>query len=396
MKRRDFLKLSGGLGLGAMLPGRVRANQGPLGSVPLLVTVQASGGWDVTMICDPKGHDVKEINRDFTFSQTVPFGSHGLRVAPYDFNTDFFDTYLSDMTVLNGVNTRVASHVLGQKTSWTGKSTASYPSLAALYAAVHGPTLPLSYFSTGGFDGASGLLPVARLPNPSQLSDVVDPVSHFSSVDLSRIRTALNHRYGSLVAGGGSSSKLRRQEAMALAMQEAHLQADGLEALKGLSYPYGTGSNAQKRQAYMILKAYQAGLLTSANIMLPNFDTHGDNDVQQKERISTLFETVHYLMTHAASLINNDIIVVIGSDFGRTNGYNNDDGKEPWNIGSYIILNPQQSDPFFTGSGTVHGVTTPTHTIPSGMTAMTTADVHIELRRFLGLNGWQSAPYPLS
>ena len=37
------------------------------------------------------------------------------------------------------------------------------------------------------------------------------------------------------------------------------------------------------------------------------------------------------------------MVVVMGSDFGRTNKYNSDGGKDHWPIGSFIVMEKNQS-----------------------------------------------------
>lgn len=59
MKRRDFLKLTGSVGagvVGGLLPVLKlhAAHDGYTG--PLVLTIEASGGWDPTSLCDPKGN----------------------------------------------------------------------------------------------------------------------------------------------------------------------------------------------------------------------------------------------------------------------------------------------------------------------------------------------------
>ena len=46
-----------------------------------------------------------------------------------------------------------------------------------------------------------------------------------------------------------------------------------------------------------------------------------------------------YAETHGVA---DRMVVVIGSDFGRTNFYNSQDGKDHWPIGSYIVMEKNQ------------------------------------------------------
>jgi hypothetical protein len=398
MNRRDFFKLGGGLGLSLMLPPIGRA-AGPTSKPPLLVTIQAQGGWDVTMICDPKGHQYSggkpvEINRDFTYAETRSLGNQGLRVAPYEFNQEFFYLNWPHITVLNGVNTHVVSHPLGEQATWTGKRSGDYPSLAALYAATHGPTLPLAFYSAGGFDAAASLIGVSRLSNPNEFETIVNPPHDLPTSDWLRVIDRIQQRAGFLSSNASGASRLRREQQMAATMHEAHLGAEALGALKGLTFPSGTGSDPLKKQAYLILKAYKEGLLCSGNLVVPNFDTHADNDARQKTCITALFGVVNYLMSHAAQEIDNEIIVVIGSDFGRAPSYNDEDGKDHYPLGSYLVLNPATPDSYFAGSGTVHGETT-FNQEQVWSQSLSTEQVHGELRRLLNLEQGVASEFPI-
>ena len=50
MKRRDFLKAGAALSSSLLLPCSLRANP----TAPLWIHLHAGGGWDPTMLCDPK------------------------------------------------------------------------------------------------------------------------------------------------------------------------------------------------------------------------------------------------------------------------------------------------------------------------------------------------------
>ena len=70
MNRRDFLKASAmaGLAVASPLPFMKMARAEELGTYdgPLFITINATGGWDPTMVCDPKGNG---INGSFTPDQ---------------------------------------------------------------------------------------------------------------------------------------------------------------------------------------------------------------------------------------------------------------------------------------------------------------------------------------
>ena len=54
---------------------------------------------------------------------------------------------------------------------------------------------------------------------------------------------------------------------------------------------------------------------------------------------STTCRSIDYLWDYAERHgVANRMVVVIGSDFGRTNFYNSAEGKDHWPIGSYIVM----------------------------------------------------------
>src|SRR5688500_10315078 len=93
------------------------------------------------------------------------------------------------------------------------------------------------------------------------------------------------------------------------------------------------------RQVNFALAAYQAGICVSANLSTGGFDTHGNNDDQQFPRLAGILQAIDYLMVESEKRgIGDKVIVMAGSDFGRTPGYNSDNGKDHWNITSMLLM----------------------------------------------------------
>ena len=145
MKRRDFLQLTATAG-GMLMCGGVRlalAQQNFSG--PFWLFVEASGGWDPTSFCDPKGFGLG-VNGDINNYDPNDIGTAGnIRYAPPPdsfandpnlfSNQDFFDAHFQRLLVLNGINYGTNSHSVGRTASWTGSRALNYPSIAALIAA---------------------------------------------------------------------------------------------------------------------------------------------------------------------------------------------------------------------------------------------------------------------
>ena len=66
MKRRTFMQMMSAATAAALFPTNTYAADAYTG--PLYIFVHAGGGWDPTMICDPKGHvdgDTDPMNKQF-------------------------------------------------------------------------------------------------------------------------------------------------------------------------------------------------------------------------------------------------------------------------------------------------------------------------------------------
>ncbi len=97
--------------------------------------------------------------------------------------------------------------------------------------------------------------------------------------------------------------------------------------------------NPLRRQAQIAIAAFKAGLSVSANLDLGGFDTHGNHDESHIPRLEQLLDGVDFLMEEAERQnIRDDLIVAVGSDFGRTPGYNDNNGKDHWSITSMMFM----------------------------------------------------------
>ena len=84
-------------------------------------------------------------------------------------------------------------------------------------------------------------------------------------------------------------------------------------------------------------------MAVSADLWLGGFDTHANNDPEQEWLTANLTDSVDYLWDYAeAHGVADRLVVVMGSDFGRTNFYNAADGKDHWPYGSYIVMEKNQ------------------------------------------------------
>ena len=90
--------------------------------------------------------------------------------------------------------------------------------------------------------------------------------------------------------------------------------------------------------------AFRTCVAVSADLYLGGFDTHRSNDAKQQWLLRALTQSVDYLWEYAEIHgVADRLVVVMGSDFGRTNHYNAEDGKDHWPIGSFVVMQKNQS-----------------------------------------------------
>lgn len=410
MDRRDFIKLASLAGMsvaGAPLLGR--AEHGELADLtdhgrqqfagddytgPLFVAVQAHGGWDPTMLCDPKGG---ALNRTFSAGSIGTAGN--LRYAPIASAAAFFNAHYSRTMVINGVDTTTNAHDAGQRNCVSGRLGEGYPNIAALVAGVGAPQRPMSFISFGPYDRTGGLVAPVRNGNQERLADLSYP-DRMNAVDEAGgtyhteyantlIRLTREKRTQAELADN-RLPRFQRAMSSVLTARSGSKELQNLQAV--LPAP---NTNPLFRQAELVVAAYKAGIGVAGNLFHSNFDTHSNHDADQEARMNEIIGLVSFLWQEAErQAIADRLCVLICSDFGRTPQYNGGAGKDHWAITSMIAM----------GAGIpgdrVVGVTTEGHDAipldpatlqpaadPATGVRITPAHVHRGLRRLLGIEG---------
>ena len=142
-------------------------------------------------------------------------------------------------------------------------------------------------------------------------------------------------------------------EALNRAVYRSSFLAEGLEAFADaippadqLEQPEETPGNFSRSlgsslrlQAQLTVLAFKTGVAISSDLWLGGFDTHITNDPEQNWLLGNLTKAVDYLWDYAETHgVADRLVVVMGSDFGRTNFYNSAEGKDHWPIGSFVIM----------------------------------------------------------
>lgn len=427
MNRRRFLKVAGIAGLSVMAPIAAREVYAGANKYkgPFWIMVNAGGGWDPTMLCDPKGGtagDVKSVDQAYAPGSQGTAGH--LQYAPIDYQSNgatvysakaFFEAHHGRLLVANGVDTSTNNHDAGSRTTWSGQLAEGYPSFAAMAAAAvtQAQPVPLAYVSYGGYDATAGVLSLTRVGNPGSLENLAfvnemnpsDPKTDtfHTNNTLARIQAAQAGRIRALaakqtlprIASGMNSLYLARGANDGLAALGDALKSvklvttDDFADLKGVQN-LGDLTNLMQ-QAQLALLCFKTGVAVSVNISYGGFDTHNDSDNKQKRQMMILMRALDYLFNQIdAQGLASQVYVVVGSDFGRTPYYNNNNnGKDHWNITSMLFSGPKIPGDKVIG-GTDAGFTSidldkSTLQPKTGGVRITTTNVHQSLRELAGL-----------
>ena len=376
---------------------------------PLLVTLQLNGGVDVTQLCDPKVNVKGEPKINYWADAADPGQAGNLRYAPVASNAAFFERFGRDTLVINGVDSQTNSHETGKLYNWTGSNAEGRPSLSALFAAAQSPDQPLAYSVFDGFSRTAGLIGYNRFDDLSNIGALIRPNVDRWSGGQKRAETDVL-RSQQLVQDGVQSLLLQpnlsiRQRQSALRFVEAREGKEGLQRLAELVPAEGdiqrredfsaggmNFSSNLKQQMQGALLVLKSGLGSAADLALGGFDSHDIHDPVSEALLAQFSDAVHFFWDYAEELgLADRIVLVIGSDFSRTNFYNDGNGKDHWPIGSYMVT--EQGAPW---GDRVVGLTDELHFAkainaetlkddPQGV-LMTPSHVHKALQAYLGLD----------
>jgi hypothetical protein len=443
MDRRRFLKIAGLAGLSVMAPLGLREGSASQAKYPgpYWIMLNAGGGWDPTMTFDPKGGkagDRTTVNQAYTpgeikSSGNIPHAPTALVAGGVTAAScgDFLDLFRDRLMVLNGIDTSTNNHDSGSRTIWSGQLAEGYPSFAALVAAKALETLdlPMAYLSNGGYDSTGGLIPLTRVSNTDSIQrlaypNIRDPNNaksdlYHSQATASRIAAAQAARLDAMRSVQTLASTRSAMSSLYMARESTGGLAALGEALKGKTLVNITdipklaaipdasrnevdGALGMMRQAQIALYAFQSGVAVSANLDTGGFDTHNNSDEQQTSRHMHVLIALEYLFNQLDAMgLADKTYVLVGSDFGRTPFYNEDNGKDHWNITSMLLSGPKIPTNVVIGATDEafkpKTVNTKTLAVDGTGVRIEPRHVHAELRRIAGLTGTDlDTQFPLS
>ena len=351
--RRDFLKwcAAAGMSLGVPLPASPSTKPDekqelPPYPGPYYVIFNASGGWDTTLLSDPKG--IGGINRLYVEGDIQQHGAH--RFAPTAkhrqgglSNEDFYAEFGSELLVLNGLDYSVNNHSPCARYMATGKlDSLAYPTFAALVAACQGPACPLAFLTFGNYSATGNLVAMSRVPYLPSLQRIASAdaiegnprAPYHEDFALDRIEQAMQKRRTSRAA----DALLPRSQRAESMLYAAQVNSKSLARVVPW-IPKDVPKQRMAQQSEIALAAFKAGVCVSANISIGQFDSHANKDADQMKLIPEFLEGIAWVLHRAEELqIREQLVVVVQSEMGRTPNYNQGNGKDHWSIGSIMFL----------------------------------------------------------
>ena len=374
MKRREFIKLTGIATASAPFFTSTRlfaAHDGYTG--PLYLMIDANGGWDTTSFCDPKGYTAGQTTPRINNYPSESIGQIGnLRYAPppdsFIGNTNlystqkFFEKYFQKLLIINGINTGTNSHTDGRRVSWSGElGKIGYPNIGAVIASSLASGRSLPFLINGGYNETADLVSGIRLENrninslyeigyPNRVNPDSNTSEQYFSANIENLIKSAGTARSQALLNNQRLPRIRESinDLINSRQDSGHIKnmIDNLASTteKPLSFFNGR-KKAQElyRQGRIALSGYQTGVTAAAHLSLSGFDTHDNHDSKHYPRLMDFLQAIDSILDEAADRgLSDRIVLIIGSDFGRTNEYNVDLGKDHWPITSMMFIGNSQ------------------------------------------------------
>lgn len=342
INRRNFLQSLGAGGV-TLMASPSSSNAADPYEGPLLMTINALGGWDVSNFCDPKGG---AMNLRYDAGDIGTAGA--MRYAPLDDNAAFFDRFHSQMTLINGIDMRTAGHTEAARYLWSGaQADNNTPCLAALFAAYHvqDSDVPAPYISYGGFSRTGDLVSLTRLGDTLTLSSVgvherergIPTESRYvDDFVLEEVYRARQQRHDA--AQATELPRFRRQRAQLFGNQ---INTPLLRRYQDYLPEVDNALTGWQSSAAISLACLKAGVGAAASVYVSDFDTHSDHEALHGPKFQQLLETITFAVDRAQELgILDRLTFIISSEFSRTPEYGLNGGKDHWPNNSMLLMGP--------------------------------------------------------
>lgn len=308
------------------------------------------GGWDPTQVFSA---EFENPNVDMPVdSDPMTIGNMTL-VDHEDRKSvrNFFETHHQNSLVVKGLLVPSVAHQNCMRLMLTGTTATGTSDWPAILASAQAPDYPLPHIVVAGpsYPGNLGGV-VSRTGSSGQLEALLDgSISNWSDVSIGgpnaqaeSIMDAYLNRRASAVEFAAQS---QREQEFSQNFKVSHDRTQALKGLLGVT-DFGSGTSFSN-QSRLAVDTLALGISRCATISFggSGWDTHDNNDQTQSSNFSELFLGLQDLMVRLSTTIgpdgsplDEDTIVVVLSEMGRTPQLNEADGKDHWPFTACLVV----------------------------------------------------------
>lgn len=353
MNRRELLTIAGAAGLATMLPAPRFARAAGTGPKRRLIMVYARGGWDPTVVLDPK---TQSAQIDVSTGAKKMFGNLPVFSDPTSRpNVDaFFTRHASSAAIVRGISVASVVHAECQKRMATGTRDETNADMGAIVAHDHGNDLPLPYLILGETAYAGPYAASAgRVGNSNQIIALLDPAQAYQTGGRP-ILSPTAAEEAALAAYTAAGVERARMTRGATGYNKKRIDdfASSIERgkkLRPLRASLGTRGRtlALTDQIDLALEAINGGVSQTAMLSTRiSWDDH-DDITDQIPSAEMTFAALTHLMDElkarpstlqTGTKMIDDTVVLVFSEFGRTPKKNSTGGKDHWPVTAAMVL----------------------------------------------------------
>ena len=353
MNRRELLTYAGAAGVLSTLPRPPLARAAASGPKRRLIMVYARGGWDPTLILDPK---TQSAQVDVAPGARKMFGSLPVFSDPTTRpNVDaFFTRHASSAAIVRGISVASVVHAECQKRMATGTRDETNADMGAIVARDHGNDLPLPYLILGETAYAGPYASSAgRVGASNQIIALLDPAQAYQTGGRPILApTAAEETALAAYSAAGIERARMTRGATGYNKKRVDDFASSIErgkALRPLRSALGTRGRtlALVDQIDLALEALNGGVSQTAMLSTRiSWDDHDDITDQIPSAEMTYGALTHLMdqlkarnsSLQAGTKMIDDTVVLCFSEFGRTPKKNATGGKDHWPVTSALIM----------------------------------------------------------
>jgi hypothetical protein len=308
------------------------------------IFVFASGGWDPTLVFEPKvGLESIDVDPDGQVIQSG--GITYLHNPNRPWVKTFFDEFSHKACIINGINTQSVSHTVGTEIMMTGGAGASSPDWPTVISSKLGRELLIPHMALsgpafsgtlgGGTSSGSGFLSLLLFEGSYYAADTTAEASLDSYVE---------RRFNNLMGRYQNEGRtgLRQPEMIESFRRWRELKAVKTDLGADFEDLDGLGS-----EGVALAAAFERGYAITGTIEARgSWDSHSNNFPSQSGAFNDTFQGLHQIVTRLAgrnatsgpgTLLDQTTLVVM-SEMGRTPKLNGASGKDHWPVSSVLLV----------------------------------------------------------